>query len=200
MLTKPKTAFTAIYQLKVTLRDTHPPIWRRLLVPADLKLAKLHAVLQIALGWTNSHLYEFTAQGKTYSSPNPEDYFDGPDSIDDRKVALSEVLPRVRSKLVYIYDMGDYWQHDVVLEKILPVDPAASYPACVDGKRACPPEDCGSTSGYYDFVEAIRDPEHEQHAEMLEWCGGDYDPEAFSVEDVNRQLSRIKARRRADPS
>jgi len=179
-----------IYQLKVTLLGTDPPIWRRLLVPADLVLANLHGVLQKAMGWDSSHLYEFRVGKQIYGRPNPEErYFSfGLPTINDRKVRLAEVLPRVRSKLVYTYDMGDGWEHAVVVEKVLPADPTDAYPMCTGGERACPPEDCGGVPGFYGMLEAIRNPEDAQGAEMREWLGGDYDPEAFSADDVNRVL------------
>ena len=170
-----------IYQLKVTLLGTDPPIWRRILVPADLILAKLHDVLQKAMGWENSHLYEFRAGKQIYGRPNREmmSLGFGPTTINDRQVCLDEVLPRVRSKLIYTYDMGDSWEHSVVLEKSLPADPNMTYPVCTGGERACPPEDCGGIPGFYNLLE---NPE-----ELRDWIGG-YDPEAFSAEAVNRVL------------
>jgi hypothetical protein len=164
---------TAIYQIKVTLLGTKPPIWRRLLVPANLTLPRLHRVLQIAMGWTNSHLYMFQAGREFYSPPDPEDLSIDPGApADDRKVRLDHVLESVRAKLIYIYDMGDSWEHSIVLEKLLPADPKLKYPVCLGGQRACPPEDCGGIPGFYDLVMA----------------GEDYDPDAFSVEEVNRSL------------
>jgi hypothetical protein len=179
-----------IYQLKVTLLGTDPPIWRRLLVPADLILAKLHDVLQIAMGWEDSHLHEFSVGKQIYGRPNPEErYFgSGLPTINDRKVRLEDVLPRARSKLVYTYDMGDSWEHGVVVEKRLPADPNLTYPVCIGGERACPPEDCGGVPGFYGLLEAIRNPDDERGEEMLEWLGKEYDPQAFSVEDVNCAL------------
>lgn len=179
-----------IYQLKVTLLGTRPPIWRRLLVPADLTLAKLHGILQTAMGWHDCHLYEFQVGKQTYGRPNPEerDFSLGLPTINDRKVQLDEVLPDVRSRLVYTYDMGDGWEHGVVVEKRLPSDPDAAYPLCIGGERACPPEDCGGLPGFYGLLEALRDPEDKRGEEMLAWIGGEYDPEVFSVDDVNRKL------------
>jgi hypothetical protein len=179
-----------IYQLKVTLLGTDPPIWRRVLVPSDLILAKLHDILQIAMGWDSSHLYEFNVGKQIYGRPNPEERFFSFSlpTINDRKVRLEEVLPRVRSKLVYTYDMGDSWEHSVVAEKRLPADPDVAYPVCTGGERACPPEDCGGVGGFYRVLEAIQNPEDAEAKELLEWVGEGYDPEAFSVEDVNRAL------------
>ena len=167
-----------IYQLKVTLLGTKPLIWRRLLVPADLVLASLHGILQTAMGWQNSHFYEFRVGKQIYGRPNPE-----------------EVLPKVRSKLVYTYDMGDSWEHSVVVEKRLPADPNQTYPMCIGGERACPPEDSGGVPGFWGLLEAIEHPEEERGAEMLEWLGSEYDPAAFSVEDVNRALQRRRRKK-----
>jgi tetratricopeptide (TPR) repeat protein len=177
----------AIYQLKVTLRGSKPPIWRRLLVPADTKLSKLHDILQTAMGWTDSHLHMFGVRDTHYGIPNPDDW---DEVLDERKVTLAEVLPRERAKLVYEYDFGDGWEHDVLVEKVLDAEPGVKYPACVAGKRACPPEDCGGVWGYANLVEAVNDPEHPEHDEMLEWLGGGFDPEAFDVERVSRALQR----------
>jgi len=164
---------TEIYQIKITLLGTKPPIWRRLLVPENMTLARLHKVLQIAMGWTNSHLYMFQAGREFYSPPDPGDRFMDPSApTDDRKVRLNQVLESVRAKLIYIYDMGDSWEHSIVLEKRLPVDLNLKYPVCLGGARACPPEDCGGIPGFCDLVMA----------------GEDYDPHAFSVEEVNRSL------------
>ena len=178
-----------ILQIKVTLLGSDPKIWRRLLVPTNLTLAALHNVLQVAMGWDNSHLYEFRKGKQIYGRPNPEErFFDFPRTINDRKGRLDEVLLRAGSNFVYTYDMGDSWEHAIVLEKRLPVDPNLKYPACLGGERACPPEDCGGIPGFYDLLEAIQDPLHERHEEMLDWVGGEWDPDAFSIDDVNQRL------------
>ena len=189
MPAKNKTPVNEIFQLEVTLLGSDPPIWRRLLVPASLTLAALHSVLQIAMGWDSSHMHEFRKGKQFYGIPNPEErFFNVPRTIDDRKVRLADVLLRVGSNFVYTYDMGDSWEHAIVLEKRLPVDPNLKYPACLGGERACPPEDCGGIYGYYDLLEAIQDPEHPQHEEQLEWVGEEWNPDAFSLDDVNQWL------------
>jgi hypothetical protein len=189
MPAKGKTPVDDIFQIKVTLSGSHPPIWRRLLVPANLTLAALHNVLLVAMGWDGSHLYEFRKGKQFWGRPNPEDrFFDLPPTINDRKVRLDEVLLRARSSFVYTYDMGDSWEHAIVLEKRLPVDPNVKYPACLGGERASPPEDCGGVPGYYDLPEASRNPEHPRHGELLEWVGEDWNPDPFSLDDVNRSL------------
>jgi hypothetical protein len=184
-----------IYQLKVTLLDTNPPIWRRLLVPADLSLAQLHHVLQVAMGWQDGHLHEFSAHGRRFGTPDPEDQFMAEDVEDERRMRICGVFGRTGAKAVYTYDFGDTWEHSIVLEKRLPAAPNVVYPICTEGQLACPPEDCGGIPGSYDLLDALRDPTHDEHKELKEWVGGDYDPEAFSIEAVNRILTRLFSRR-----
>lgn len=182
-----------IYQLKVTLRYTRPPIWRRLLVPASLTLDVLHHVLQVAMGWTDSHLHEFSVGKKRFGVPDPEDQLmDLPHVGDERRAHLFMVLGKAGAKARYTYDFGDNWEHVIVVEKVLQPEPGVAYPICVGGKLRCPPEDCGSIPGYYNLLEAIQDPTHEEHEEMSEWLGGEYDPEAFSVDDVNQGLATLQ--------
>jgi hypothetical protein len=180
-----------IYQLKVTLLDTNPPIWRRLLVPSELTLAQLHDVLQVAMGWQDGHLHEFSARGQRFGPPDPADQFMGDDVEDERKVRVFSLLGRTGAKAVYTYDFGDSWEHSIVLEKRLPAAPNMLYPICIDGQLACPPEDCGGIPGFYDLLNALRDPANEEHQELRDWVGGDYDPETFSIEAVNRILTRL---------
>ncbi len=182
-----------IYQLKVTLRYTKPPIWRRLLVPAGLTLEVLHDVLQLAMGWTDSHLHEFRVGQQPYGIPDPEDQLTGLPTVgDERRVHLFTVLGKAGAKATYTYDFGDCWEHAIAVEKVLPPEPGVAYPICVGGKRQCPPEDCGSIPGYYNLLEVIRDPTHEEHEDMMDWLGGEYDPDAFSVDDVNRRLAPLQ--------
>jgi hypothetical protein len=189
MPTKKKSAPQEIYRIKVTLLGASPPIWRRLLVPADLTLAQLHDALQAAMGWEDDHLHEFRIGQQRFGVPDPDDRLMGiPDVSSERAVRLSTVLGRIGAKAVYTYDFGDGWEHAIVLEKRLPADPNLTYPLCTAGRRACPPEDCGGIGGFYDLLEAIRDPNHDRHEEMLDWVGDDFDPAAFSLDDVNRRL------------
>lgn len=180
-------AASEIYQLKVTLRGARPPIWRRLLVPASTKLSKLHDVLQIAMGWTDSHLHMFRVGGVDYGVPSEDDWNE---LIDERTATLADVLPRAKSKLIYEYDFGDGWEHEVLVEKALDAEPGATYPVCVAGRRACPPEDCGGVWGYADFLDAVKNPAHPEHDEMLEWIGGDFDPDRFDPDRVTQALAR----------
>jgi hypothetical protein len=196
MPAKKMSAPQEIYQIKVTLLGARPPIWRRLLLPADVTLAYLHNVLQVAMGWQDCHLHEFRVGQKRFGTPEPDDRLMGiaPVSNEDA-VPLSSVLRRVGAKATYTYDFGDSWEHSIALEKGLPADPNLTYPLCTGGQRACPPEDCGGIGGFYNLLDVIGDPNHEEHEEMLDWIGDDYDPEAFSLDDVNRMLARFHPRR-----
>jgi len=175
-----------IYQLKITLLEVDPPVWRRLLIPADATLGDLNFILQAAMGWTNSHLHQFTIDGMDYSDSRFE--VDGAE--DEFAVTLADAVPAERLRFNLLYDFGDAWDHEITVEKILPREAGKRYPLCVAGERACPPEDCGGVWGYGDFLEAIRDPEHEEHDSMLEWIGGSFDPEAFDVAALNKRLSK----------
>jgi hypothetical protein len=174
-----------IFQLKVTLRGIRPPIWRRVQVSSDLTLLELHEVLQILMGWTNSHLHQFKAKGIFYGTPDPDF---GMTMKNERKVRLSELLSHPKERITYEYDFGDSWEHDVVLEKIFPREPKMKYPAVLAGKRACPPEDIGGGWGYDHFLEAISDPRHPDHGDMLDRVGTGLDPKAFDVGAANRDF------------
>ena len=187
-----------IYQIKVTLLGTDPPIWRRLLVPADLTLEQLHDVVQVAMGWEDCHMHEFRIGQQRFGEPDPmEQVLGGPRTASERTARLFSVLARVGAKAVYTYDFGDDWEHQIVLEKRLAPEPGRAYPACLAGERHGPPEDCGGIGGFDNLLEAIADPQHEQHEELLDWVGEDFDPEAFSVEEINRRLASLQRRRRS---
>lgn len=179
-----------IYQIKVTLDDTHPPIWRRILVPGNTTLLKLHDILQIVMGWEDYHLHMFTIEGSIYGDPADDEYGDL-GTIDEARFKLNQVIYREGQRLSYEYDFGDSWDHTLLVEKILPPKEGVRYPTCLKGKRACPPEDVGGVWGYENFLEAIRNPEHDEHEEYLTWVGGEFDPEAFDLEEINTQLRRM---------
>jgi hypothetical protein len=178
-----------IYQLKVTLKGSKPPIWRRIQIASNISLAKLHRILQTAMGWTDSHLHQFVVGGTYYGTPTPEFDFE---VEDEGKIKLSQAAPGVKKKIVYEYDFGDGWEHEILVEKILQSEPGVRYPVCLAGKRACPPEDCGGVWGYESLLEALRDPEHPEHNDMLEWVGGDFDPEAFDLDSIKQDLQSIR--------
>ena len=181
----------SIYQLKVTLNGSKPPIWRRLLVPGNINLGSFHIVLQIVMGWTNSHLHQFILGRTMYGIPDDEFGADfGLEIEDENKYKLSQLLKKEKDSLKYEYDFGDGWEHKIILEKILPYESSLKLPSCIKGKRACPPEDCGGIWGYQDLIEVINDTSHPEHEEMLEWLGGDFDPEYFDVNEINEILSK----------
>lgn len=171
-----------VYTLKVTLRGSRPPIWRRFEVPGEVTLLKLHEILQAVMGWTDSHLHQFRRGDVLYGESDPEW---GIRRQSERRVRLSDVLREPKDRLLYEYDFGDGWEHDVILEGITPREAGVRYPHVLAGRRAGPPEDVGGIWGYHDFLEAIRDPKHPEHQDMLEWGGSDYDPDEFDVDEVN---------------
>ena len=180
------------YELKVTLLGTRPPIWRRLLVPAEMTLAQLHDVIQAAMEWRNCHLHEFQIGDKRFGVPDSDDAVMGaPVCLNERRVPMWEVLSTPGAQAVYTYDFGDSWEHSLTVERILTGEGGLSYPQCVDGKRRGPPEDCGGIGGFYHFLRAISNPNHDEHAEMLEWFGGSFDPNVFSIDAVNRRLDQM---------
>jgi hypothetical protein len=181
----------AIYQLKVTLKDSDPPIWRRIQVP-DCTLGQLHEVLQVVMGWENSHLHQFIIRGAYYGPQDPDHVDWDLETHDEGEMSISQIVKMGRkTRFTYEYDFGDSWQHEIVLEKTLEPEPKVRYPRCIEGERACPPEDCGGVWGYAEFLEAIGDPNHESREDMLEWIGGKFDPEKFDLNAVNRKLRAL---------
>jgi Plasmid pRiA4b ORF-3-like protein len=184
-----------IFQVRVSLIDIDPPIWRRLLLPQDVTLPRLHDILQVAMGWTDSHLHQFKVGEIHFAEPHRE-FEPGP--IDYRRIALNQIAPRLGSRCVYEYDFGDGWDHLIEIEAELPVETVAGpLPRCLSGERACPPEDCGGTHGYAQLLQAVRDPCHPEHGEFVTWVGADFAPEAFNLERVNRILARYAPRPRS---
>ena len=175
-----------IYQLKITLKDIRPPIWRRVQVQSSTTLSQLHLIIQAAMGWWNCHLHQFSIQGIDYGEPQPE-Y--GLELRDEKRVKLNQVVQREKAKFLYLYDFGDSWEHSILVEKVLPREPEVSYPLCVKGKRACPPEDCGGPWGYAEFLEAIQNPEHPEHESFVEWIGGEFNSEACDLHEINQRLA-----------
>lgn len=181
-----------VCQLKITLKDSRPPIWRRIQVAGDTSLAKLHRILQIVMGWTDSHLHQFTIHGCDYGVPDPDFEAFGHSTINEKSTKLGQVIQGEKDHFIYEYDFGDSWTHRIVVEKITPAEEGKRYPVCLGGKRACPPEDCGGIWGYENFIEAVSDPDHEEHEDMLEWIGGGFDTEAFDLDDVNLALRHAR--------
>lgn len=187
-----KTTDRVLYQFKITLLGTRPPIWRRILV-TDGTLDDLHEHIQTAMGWTNSHLHQFEIRGRIYGDPELlDDGFGDIEFVDSLETKLSDMVSGKRrlKKFKYMYDFGDGWEHEIEFEGIVPAESGKKYPGCIDGKRACPPEDVGGVWGYPEFLEAIRNPQHEEHESYLEWIGSEFDPEAFNAVEATKAMRK----------
>jgi hypothetical protein len=182
-----------IYQLKITLEGSKPPIWRRVQVPATVKLTRLHDVIQVAMGWTDSHLHQFFAGDVCYRIPHPDDFqLPGEETGDERKCALCEIAPVEKARFLYEYDFGDGWEHDVLVEKILPPGQEAAGAVCLAGKNACPPDDSGGIGGYYNMLEILKTPRHPDYEMYRDWLDKDFDPSRFEVEKINAVLRGLR--------
>ena len=176
----------AIWQLKVTLLDSRPPIWRRFQVESGVTLQRLHHILQVVMGWTDSHMHGYRRPAAGPSGTRRR--LLPIESADEKATRVADVLRRPKDKLFYEYDFGDSWEHEVLLERIVSRTPGERYPMVVAGRGACPPEDVGGLSGYYHFLEAVKDARHPDHEEMIEWAGGRFDAAAFDVQTANRMF------------
>ena len=181
----------SVYQLKIALKGSKPPIWRRLLVKNSISLSKLHVIIQISMGWYDCHLHMFNIYGENYGRPDPD--WDFEETLDESKFKLNRFNFKEKDTFTYEYDFGDSWEHVITVEKILPSDSKISYPVCVKGKNACPPEDCGGLWGYYNMLEAVQNKKHPEHKSFLEWIGEEFNPEAFDIDSVNEGLGNLTA-------
>lgn len=176
----------AVYQFKVALCNIHPPIWRRIQVREDATLAQLHRTLQVIMGWEDYHLHEFRIGRKKYGVPDPDVHYK---LVDVRRTRIHDVVEHVGTAFEYLYDFGDYWQHELLLEAILLPIPDAAYPRCIAGERNGAPEDVGGPGGYENYLKAMADPGHEEHEDKLAWRGP-FDAEAISLDEINQQLEK----------
>ena len=179
-----------MYQLRIELQHVKPQIWRRVLVPGAIKLPRLHETIQAAMGWVGGHLHEFVIAEEHYGAVDPHYPYDPPLQSENR-ISLKSALAGART-FRYVYDFGDDWEHKIKVEKLWPDNPGFKLPMLLSGANACPPEDVGGAYGYLEFLEAIRDPNHKEHATMLDWIGGSFDPAAFDDNQVNARLSTIR--------
>jgi Plasmid pRiA4b ORF-3-like protein len=177
-----------VVTLRISLVDHTPTIWRRLLVPGEFKLSRLHEIFQAAMGREDYHLHSFEIDGQRYGMPDPDWEID---DIDERGVVFADVVT-ARTRFFCEYDFGDSWRHEVVTESGGPVPLVLKFTTCIDGQRACPPEDCGGTNGYDSLLEAIGDPSHEEHAHYVDWAGRAFDPEFFDLAVVNAAVQRVR--------
>jgi len=188
----------SIAHLRIKLDDVEPVVVRRLEVPLTIRLDRLHLVLQAAMGWTNSHLYEIRARDVGWGMPDP-DFGDGP--LDASKVRLIDVLEDVGVRsLKYLYDFGDRWEHSVRIERVTDAVAGVIYPRLVEAVGRCPPEDVGGPWAYREFLDAIADPDHKDHADRLEWVGGPFDPTDTGVERLTRAVERLAKKWTRTPS
>ena len=182
---KPKSGVgQKVVSLKLTLRDTKPPVWRRLLVPGETTLADLHRAIQAAMGWEDYHLHTFDIAGRQYGDPGAVN-----DVADETRVTLNGLIKSGVTRFAYTYDFGDNWDHALVIEKSLPAVEALSRPTCTAGRRKCPPEDCGGPWGYRELLDVLADPAHPEHAERREWLGEDFDPDNFHPDSADAMLA-----------
>lgn len=175
--------------LHIELKWIEPAIWRRVAVPENITLGKLHTVIQFVMGWEGGHLHEFEIAGENYGIPDPDGW--GPPVNPEARKTLIKALSGKKS-FRYLYDFGDSWDHLIKVEKVLPAIACPQVPYCVDGANACPPEDVDGEPGYAEFLEAMADPNHPEHESMLEWHGSTFDPTVFEWERVNQWLKEIK--------
>ncbi|MEX2106029.1 MAG: plasmid pRiA4b ORF-3 family protein [Solirubrobacterales bacterium] len=178
-----------VVQIKVQLRGvSKPPVWRRLLIRADTPLDRLHWVIVAAFGWAGYHMHVFKSGAEEFGVPDPQLGF-----IDERGVSLGELIGGVGDRLLYTYDFGDDWEHEIVVEELRDADPEVHYPALVAAKGACPPEDCGGPWGYAELKEILADPTDDRHREMLDWLDLDdasaFDPRRFDADGIEEQLA-----------
>jgi len=181
-----------VYQIQISLTNSKPEIWRKILVQPNLSLANFHMTIQIVMGWDNSHLHQFI-KNKTFYTRKMEDDMTWGDlnNVDYKGLKISDLLKNENDKIDYEYDFGDSWHHDIVLEKILDTSEKTKYPTCIDGKLACPPEDCGGIWGYSDLLKVLNNPGHKDYADLLDWLDGEFDPNYFNIEKTNLNLKRF---------
>lgn len=191
-----KRRFDRVYRFKVTLLETEPPIWRRILVPGDYSFWDLHVAIQDAMGWLGYHLHRFEMEKPDGTGlveigmPDEEDVYLGPEGVS--RIALPGWEEKIRNwftednrRALYEYDFGDGWEHEVLLEEVLPRELRMEYPACTGGALSCPPEDCGGVYGYYELLDILSDPSHSQHEYMKEWAGPYFQPDDFSPDETH---------------
>jgi hypothetical protein len=177
--------------LRIELEDIEPRIWRRVAVRTSVNLKAVHSVIQAAMGWLDCHLWEFTANERKYSMIVPNDSDWNERTKDAARTKLSALLSIGVREIGYVYDMGDNWQHRVIVEKLKAAEPGALYPQFLGGERRCPPEDCGGHPGYYDFLDNIANKPNEKRKAALDWYGGPYDPDEIDEQQIITALGSI---------
>jgi len=175
-----------LIQMKISLDWIKPEIWRRFIVDSSISLDDFHDIIQIVMGWTNSHLYVFFIKGVEYM---PADDDSEQEAKDTKGVKLNKLKLNKKDKIRYVYDYGDNWEHTILIENIFTPEEEMAIPFCLDGARNCPPEDCGSVPGYEDIVKAMKKPNTKAAKELIEWLGEKYDAEEFNIDEINGAYS-----------
>jgi hypothetical protein len=184
-----RTVVASLYELSVTLLEIEPRIWRRFTVPSGIRLCCLHDVLQVVMGWTDVHAHQFEKDERSWGVI---EYDHDPGMENEARMPLDKVLSEVGESIIYVYDFGDNWKHEVVLEKVLPLQLETLPLRCVAGERRCPPEDVGGVPGYQDFLDVTFEPRHEKFDHHRRWAGGPFQPEEFNLPAVNAVLLRMR--------
>jgi hypothetical protein len=185
-----------VYQVKIILQDTDPVVWRKILVRSDVNLGLFHAIVQLVMGWTNSHLHQYFIHDKIYSDPEFEigaEFVGDTPALDEYSLTLAGIASGGQTEFGYEYDFGDSWRHTIIIER--QNDESSGFQGlamCIAGSRACPPDDCGGTGGFADLLQTIKNPKHEEYKSMMKWLGGKYDPELCDIAKINKCLQKIK--------
>ena len=181
---------TLIARLRIILNDVDPQPMRHIEVPLKIRLDRLHEVIQAAMGWTDTHLYEFRVGDAGWGVPDPDGFYDGP--MDAKKMTLEKLLDQTATRTIqYVYDFGDDWDHSIRIERVNEAAQGVTYPRLLKATGACPPEDVGGAWGYEEFLEALADPDHEQHEDMVHWSGGDFDVEDAGIDSIIERFDRL---------
>ena len=176
-----------IFQMHIELLEVEPPVWRKIQVKSGTNLHRLNLIIQRSMGWENSHLSEFEIDGKRYGATEIDDYGEG--LLEFRNYNITQPLLSRDQIFTFAYDFGDGWMHEIIVEDIFEPELGVIYPRCIDGERACPPEDVGGASGYEEYLEAIMDPDHEEHENFMEWRGS-FNPEKFDKDEVTKLMQK----------
>ncbi|NQY74337.1 MAG: plasmid pRiA4b ORF-3 family protein, partial [Candidatus Margulisbacteria bacterium] len=181
---------------KIVLLNTKPPVWRRVLIKDDITFEDLHRTIQNSMPWSNSHLHSFDFNGQTYEADNHDDFglFGDDDENKGIDVKLSSLQLGEKDRIGYTYDFGDDWQHQILIEKVIPIDINQDYPFCIKATGACPPEDCGGIWGFYEMVEAVKDKKSEMREEYIELLGKNFDPKYINIDEINDALRSMMSK------
>lgn len=187
-----------LHHLTIVLKNLKPVIRREVLVPSDLRLDRLHQVIQVTMGWEDLHLHEIIVgslrDGERYGTPMSDPFASGPATRNETKFTLRQIAPDKGGKFLYWYDFGDDWHHEASVKAVLVATPDQPVPYCLEASRACPPEDCGGPGGYANLLRILGDPKHEEHDDTRDWIGDGFDPEHVDIDAINKELAALARR------